>query len=413
MAPASTQKIIIAATAFELLGKDYHYKTELGYDGKIKNSNLVGNLYIIGKGDPTFGSWRYNNTSEKTIFEKFSESLVSNNIKHIDGYTIPISQNWETQFTPDGWIWQDIGNYYGAGASGFIWRENQFDLKLKSSNKIGSHVRIVGTTPELFEVKLISELKSAEKKSGDNAYIYLPPYSSQGFIRGTIPINEDSFKISGSIPNPGKQFVYSLLLNLSEKIANSGFIIESLEKFTQHIYPDFINDESVDLSALKTIYTHYSPSLDSIIYWFLQKSINLYGEALIKTFAYEKKGFGATDSGVVIVKDFWKQKGLDPEELNIKDGSGLSPQNRVTTHAEVEVLKYAKQKSWFPYFFNALPGYNGMKIKSGTINDVKGFCGYHTSGDGTQYIFSFVVNNYSGSSPGIVTKMFKVLDVLK
>ena len=31
-----------------------------------------------------------------------------------------------------------------------------------------------------------------------------------------------------------------------------------------------------------------SPALDSIIYWFNKKSINLYGEALIKTFAYEK-----------------------------------------------------------------------------------------------------------------------------
>jgi hypothetical protein len=29
---------------------------------------------------------------------------------------------------------------------------------------------------------------------------------------------------------------------------------------------------------------------------------------LIKTFAYEKKGFGSTDSGVVVVKNFWKKK---------------------------------------------------------------------------------------------------------
>ena len=130
----------------------------------------------------------------------------------------------------------------------------------------------------------------------------------------------------------------------------------------------------------KKYYTHYSPPLDSIIYWFLQKSINLYGEALIKTFAYEKTGFGATDTGVVIVKDFWKQKGLDENELNIYDGSGLSPLNRVTTHAQVEILKYAKQRPWFSYFFNALPEYNSMKMKSGSISDVKGFCGYHTSG---------------------------------
>src|SRR6476659_9474976 len=37
LAPASTQKIITATTAFELLGKDYRYKTEFGYSGKIEN----------------------------------------------------------------------------------------------------------------------------------------------------------------------------------------------------------------------------------------------------------------------------------------------------------------------------------------------------------------------------------------
>jgi len=87
--------------------------------------------------------------------------------------------------------------------------------------------------------------------------------------------------------------------------------------------------------------------------------------------------------------------------------------HRKTTHAQVEILKYAKSRSWFPYFFDALPEYNNMKMKSGTINDVKGYCGYHTSGDGTQYIFSFLVNNYSGSPSALVQKMYRVLDVLK
>ena len=111
---------------------------------------------------------------------------------------------------------------------------------------------------------------------------------------------------------------------------------------------------------------------------------------MIKTFAYEKQGFGSTDSGVAIVKKFWKEKGLDEDELNIYDGSGLSPLNRMTTHAQVEILKYAKTKDWFPYFYDALPEYNGMKMKSGTISDVKGFCGYHKAKDGKEYIFSFL-----------------------
>jgi D-alanyl-D-alanine carboxypeptidase/D-alanyl-D-alanine-endopeptidase (penicillin-binding protein 4) len=134
---------------------------------------------------------------------------------------------------------------------------------------------------------------------------------------------------------------------------------------------------------------------------------------LIKTFNSDKTGLGSRDTGIVKLKDFWKQKGIDPLELNLYDGSGLSPLNRVTTHAQVEVLKYARKQSWFSYFYNALPEFNGMKMKSGTISDVKGFCGYQKAKDGKEYIFSFIVNNYSGMSLSLVNKMYKVLDFLK
>src|SRR5436190_6365401 len=40
LAAASTQKIITAATAFELLGKDYRYKTDLGYTGDMNKDTL-------------------------------------------------------------------------------------------------------------------------------------------------------------------------------------------------------------------------------------------------------------------------------------------------------------------------------------------------------------------------------------
>jgi len=406
LAPASTQKIITATTAFELLGKDYRYKTELGYSGRIENESLKGNLYIVGYGDPTLGSWRYPTTIDTIILNRWLNAVQKLKIKKIDGEIIGVDNKFETQTTPGGWIWEDIGNYYGAGVSGSNWHENQYDLTLRAGTREGDSVKIIGTNPKLDYNYLINELRTGPKGSGDNAYIYLPPYSYNGFVRGTIPLGENSFIISGSFQTPSS---YPLIY-LRNKIHEAGIKISGDESRTSLQYAAY--HEKI-LYPTKTLYTLSSPPLDSIIYWFLQKSINLYGEALVKTFAYEKKGFGATDTGLVIVKDFWKKKGIDETELNIYDGSGLSPLNRVTTHAQVEVLKYARQQAWFPYFFNALPEYNNMKMKSGSISDVKGFCGYHTSGDGTQYIFSFLVNNYSGSSSALVNKIYKVLDVLK
>ena len=218
-------------------------------------------------------------------------------------------------------------------------------------------------------------------------------------------MNEDKFKISGAMPFAYGEFLWTLADSILKNI-----VLKSMPGLINEFNYTHLN---YDKTKLTIFHTETSPSLDSIIYWFLKKSINLYGESLIKTFAYEKKGFGATDSGVVIVKDFWKQKGVDENELNISDGSGLSPINRVTTHAQVEILKYAKTKEWFPYFYDAFPEFNGMKMKSGTISDVKAFCGYQTGKDGKEYIFSFIVNNYNGKTSELVSKMYKVLDNLK
>ena len=394
LAGASTQKIITAATDFELLGKDYRYKRELGYSGNIVNIVLNGDLVFIGKTDPTLGSWRFESTKASNLLNKWASSLKKIGIAKINGAVTNDYDYAAYPFysVPNGWIWQDIGNYYGAAADVINWKENQYDIILRSGKNIGDPVDIL-TPNQLFS----NQLKSAAKGSGDNAYVYFPTFGPTQIISGTIPINEEAFKISASMLWPTATFLH----DFCDKIKSEG--IEGEQggfKYKREISP-------------KIIYTHYSPSLDSIIYWFLKKSINLYGEALIKTFAYEKQGFGSTDSGVNIVKKFWKDKGLDEDELNIYDGSGLSPLNRVTTHAQVEVLKYAKTKTWFPYFYDALPEYNGMKMKSGTISDVKGFCGYQKSKDGKEYIFSFLINNYNGKTSGVVNKMYKVLDELK
>ncbi len=401
LAPASTQKIITSVTAFELLGKNYRYKTELGYRGKIEGNTLFGDLLISGSGDPTLGSGRYYSNSEQVIIDTWLKSIQKLKIKLIVGRIgINGEPGWSNQFVPDGWIWQDIGNYYGAGANMINWRENQYDMYLKSGNNEGDSVRVISTSPKMRQVRFESEAKTGKKGSGDNAYIFLAPYSDFGIVTGTIPPGESAFRISGSVPAPGP----AVIASLEDELIGHGITISS--KYDTAKMLNYF-------SEITNLATSYSPSLDSIIYWFNKKSINLYGEALIKTFAYKKQGFGSTDSGVAILKKFWKGKGVDEEELNMYDGSGLSPLNRVTTHAQVEILKYAKTKDWFPAFYHSLPEYNGMKIKSGTISDVKGFCGYHKAKDGREYIFSFLVNNYSEKASVLVPKMYKVLDVLK
>ncbi len=398
LAPASCQKIITSAAALELLGPAYRYQTLLGHDGEIKNGILKGNIYLVGSGDPSVGSWRYDSTKEDKVLNGWIAALQQGGIKTIDGDLIGYNGKWETEILPGGWIWDDMGNYYGAGSSALNWHENQYDLMLRSGSTIGSQVVIAGTKPRPYHIALESEVSAAAKGTGDNSYIYLPPMALRGVVRGTIPVDEKAFTISGSFPDPALQAVATLRDKMdSAKIKSKKFSVSSAKA----------------IPTFTTLQVYQSPPLDSLNYFFLKRSINLYGEAFIKTIAYEKTGFGSADKGLELVKQFWKERGIESSAIRMMDGSGLSPQNRVTADALVKVLQYSKDQSWYKYYYDALPLFNQMKLKSGTIGGAKSFAGYHTAKDGTAYTVAIIINNYEGTAGQIVSKMFKVLDELK
>ena len=307
------------------------------------------------------------------------------------------NKNWSTGIIPDGWIWQDIGNYYGAGASWLNWRENQYDIVLRSGKTPGDLCTIISVSPRLFQSSFICEVKTGEKGSGDNAYIYLPIDSSTAYVRGTIPPGESAFTISGSFPNSSSQLQNTLSLVMN----NSG-----IKTATQ-------SNRNLSASTVNILFTSLSPPLDSINYWFLKKSINLYGEALIKTIAFEKEGFGSTEKGVDIVKYFWSQRGVEKSSINIFDGCGLSPQNRVTSEALVKVMQYAKSRPWFNSFYKSLPEINGITMKSGSIGGARSYTGYVSNRSGMEFTFAIIVNNYDGNTNEVVRKIWALLDILK
>ncbi|HEY6436251.1 MAG TPA: D-alanyl-D-alanine carboxypeptidase, partial [Ignavibacteriaceae bacterium] len=304
---------------------------------------------------------------------------------------------------PGGYTWEDMGNYYGAGSRQLNWHENQYDLYFNSMKS--AEAVLVKVDPEQSQVEFRNFVKSDPSVKGDEIIVYGAPESKIIYLQGKMPVKKSNFIVSGAMPDPAYTFLATLNKLLKEDLdieiigREKVAITEVLKRNGPHAYD--------------TVYIHYSPIFDTINYHFLRKSINLYGEALIKTFAYEKLRYGSTESGIEIVRDFFASKGIEKAAINIIDGSGLSPQNRVTTDALVKVLQYAKTRPWFQSFYSALPEYNGMKMKSGSIGGVRVYAGYHKATSGKEYSFSIIVNNFDGSSAEIVRKIYKLLDVLK
>ena len=400
---ASTLKTITSATAFGVLGKDFRYQTTLGYNGNISaDGTLNGNLIIVGGGDPTLGSWRYSSSKEGTVLSTWVKAIQAAGIKQIAGSVIGDESIWGTQTTPDGWVWQDIGNYYGAGASGLSWRENQFDLHLRA-NRADNSVSVLKAVPAMPYLKIVNELKAGSEGTGDNVYAYLPPLSNIVYLRGSWGLGTPKSGISAALPDPA----YDAAFRLQDTLQRLGIKVSNGASTSRILAADkkSVPEVSQKLSTIS------SPSLSEIIYWFNKKSVNLYGEHLIKTIAWKTGKTPTTKNGAAAVVNYWGQKGIDKNALNILDGSGLSPGTRVTPYAMASVLFQSQKETWFADYLKSLPENNGMTLKSGTINDVSAFAGYYTSNSGNKYVIVININNYSGS--GINKKLFRVLDALK
>jgi D-alanyl-D-alanine carboxypeptidase/D-alanyl-D-alanine-endopeptidase (penicillin-binding protein 4) len=404
LAPASTLKTVTSITAFNLLGPDFQYQTHVGYSGSIDASGtLNGDVVIKGGGDPTLGSWRWIHTKEAFILNSMVTALQRAGIHKINGAIVGDDSQFGTQSIPDGWIWQDVGNYYGAGTSALTWRENTFDIKLHTG-ALGNLVSVVRTVPWMPYLNLKSEIMSGPAGTGDKSYAYLPVGGKVMYLRGSYAVDHGKNSITVAMPDPA----YDIAFRLTDTLKRVGISVSAEPESTITLTAKALQVPV----ATHEVTTIFSPLLGDMIYWLNQKSINLYAEQFVKTMALKQGRPVTTHNGVEIIQNFWKVRGIDPGSLNIYDGSGLSPGDRITTLTMSKILQSAVKESWYSVFYDSLPIYNNMHMKSGTIADVVAYTGYQTH-NGRKLCFSAIINNYNGSTTAIRQKLFRVLDELK
>lgn len=408
LAPASCQKLITSVTAFELLGSSYRFKTYLAVDKPGENKTAGGNVYVIGSGDPTLGSNRWQGSSAQSVLDKILVTLKQHNIQFITGGIIADDHLFETDAIPGGWVWEDIGNYYGAGAWGINWRENQYDITFKTGRAVNDSTTVLSTMPPVVQhmYSITNFVTTGASGSGDNSYLFSAPFGNRIIARGTVPPAEKGFTIQGATPNPPAL----LLAELTAHLKSKGISINGVNRTYSE---SNLNNETVNIPVVSLMDSIVSPPLDSINYWFLKKSVNLFGEALLKTIGATANGKFLTVSGIEKIKSFWSKKGIDPAAINIVDGCGLSPANRVTAASLVTVLEYARGQKWYNSFYKALPVINNITMKDGYIGGVRTYAGYVNSSNGGTYTFCVMVNNFDGSPGSAREKIWRLLDVMK
>ncbi|MEZ4883357.1 MAG: D-alanyl-D-alanine carboxypeptidase/D-alanyl-D-alanine-endopeptidase [Chitinophagales bacterium] len=425
LAPASSMKVITTATALEILGKDYTFETVLEYDGQVDASGtLKGNVYIRGGGDPTLGAPRDDlGKSYEEVLQQWVGAIRKVGIKSIEGYVVGDARFFEEESVPPSWLWEDLGNYYGAGASGLSFHENQYFAYFNSEAKEGSNTQLTKITPSIPNFKIVNRVTSGEKGSGDNAYIFAAPYSNIAYIRGTIPPARQGFRVKGSISNPALFCAYQLQQELVKVGIEAGKGYSTVR---------ILEHEGKYVPLKRTFLTKIiSPPLSKIVYWTNKKSINLFAEHLLKALGKHRFGKGTRENGVLLVEEYLKTCNVNTKGFFMEDGSGLSPMNGVTAQQFGDLLYVYRNETNYPTFFESLSvagntsddgglksflqgtaAANKVFAKSGYIERVRSYTGYAQTASGDQIAFALMVNNYTCSNSDMRKKMGDLVEKL-
>lgn len=421
--PASSMKIVTTGAGLGMLGSGYVFKTELQYDGDldVKTGVLNGNLFIKGGGDPTLGSDDLEGSANLlTIMGIFGAETEKTNICKINGKVIGDGGYFNGyDAVGNNWQWDDIGNYYAAGAYGLNIHENYYRLYLQQNPTIGASVEILKTDPYIPDIIFTNKVTSTDKQSGDNVNIYNAPLNDECILKGTIPTGNGTFKVKGAMPNPplsAAHYLHNLLKNqYNAEIKKAPASIDDLSNPPR--------------GNRTTFYTHYSPPLSRIVEETNMESNNLFAEAILRAISKANNSEGNVEKGCEIVTDYWKSKGLDMNGFYMQDGSGLSARNAVTSRQLASMLYYLNtDNANFPSFYNSLPkaGETGtlknmfrdskaigkIRAKSGSMTRVRSYSGYVERPNNQRWCFSIVVNNYNCSGSEMRKKLESFMDAL-
>jgi serine-type D-Ala-D-Ala carboxypeptidase/endopeptidase (penicillin-binding protein 4) len=350
--PASTMKVVTSAMVLETLGQSYKLKTSL-YESE-------GRLYLKLCGDPTLQKQDLAGLFKNIDLSKYDTLVIDNTF--IDN-----------EFYATGWMWDNFVSGDNPPYGIFNLDSNLIPLKIIPNKKTGV-VEVISNYP----IEIANELKV-----GTTNQIKLEQRPWQ---------NPNAVYISGEVCSP---FVKNIPIQNPEK-----YFLHCLHQATENFSGKvFYGEAPLNASLLACKQT----ALLDILREQNKNSNNLFAETMFKIASREAFGIqGTMENSRKLFSQFY---GVN--DFVIADASGLSHNNLLNCDFLCDVLYKMGNNGYFRSTL-AVAGKDGtlkkrlkevsLQGKTGTISGVSGLCGYIKTKQGHDYIFSILIQNYSGKA---------------
>ncbi|WP_312878133.1 D-alanyl-D-alanine carboxypeptidase/D-alanyl-D-alanine endopeptidase [Lentzea indica] len=373
---ASNLKVLTTAAALDLLGPDYKWKTELQSSGVRLGSTLSGDLVLRGTGDPTMSALRY---------KGLADTLKNLGVTKVSGALVLDDTAFDSQPYGSGWAWDDEPYSYSAETSA---------LTLSPDAKFSAGTVVVRVKPGAA--------------AGAPAQVSVEPANDQVQIQSTATTGNGGVSVerehgTNVIRVSGSTSVETTALSTVKDPTGlvSSVFRKALEQNGIQVLGGVKRGKAPQGAAV--LASDQSIPLSQLINPLLKNSNNMLAEVLVKSAG------GSFTNGVNQLSTKWAGLGIDPNWVEIFDGSGMSRLDQISPDDLTSILVKAKAKPWFGTWSASLPvaGRDGtlanrmkgtaaegnVQAKTGSLSGVSGLTGYVTTQAGRQLVFSIVQNN--------------------
>ncbi len=405
--PASNAKLFTTAMAVATLGPDFRIRTTVESVGQPNSSgHLEGDLVLVGRGDanlsnrvlPFFEHAEHNGPPEKALAD-LADQVVAAGVKQISGDIIADDSYFAPERYPPGWGIDDAVWSYGAAVSALAINDNFISVDLRPGAMIGAPlVYSAAPWPGIYEMR--NDTLTTAPGTEPKLRLERDPDSRTFHLTGTLPLEAPPRQLQLAVAQPAENAAAILMQLLQARGVR-------VEGHSRARHGD--RNAQPQASPMHVLAEHTSPPLLEDVRLTNKLSMNLHAELLLRVAAREKAGAISMDDALDFATQFRQGIGIAPEEVQLRDGSGLSRGDLVTPQSVVQLLAYALRQPWGADFVATLPvaGQDGtlenrmrgtaaagrIHAKTGLVEHVDSLSGYATTRRGAHLLFSIFGNN--------------------
>ncbi len=388
--PASNMKLLTALAALDAFGPSHRFETVIVADRDLVPTGAVGELGIRGGGDPALNSedwWR------------LAADLRRNGLVRVEGDVVVDPSCFDAAYWHPAWG-EPSSRAFHAPVAGLSANYGAFFVRVGPGLGSDDPVRVQVDPPlSYFQVQNRGRtLDAGDKGSLSIGRGEATPQAETVVVSGDLGLGEPARNFARSVRDP---VLYAGAL-FKMQLEAVGIEVEGRVRRG-------IAKQPVELLR------HRGRPLAEIVRLFLKYSNNAMAEGLVKAMGAQATGKpGSWPAGLAEVRGRLDALEVLGPGAELVDGSGLSPDNRVSPRVLVEALNRGASSFRFgPEYVAALPiagrdgtlehrtaaSVDGVRAKTGLLKTqrVVALSGYAERADGESVIFSILINGYSGA----------------